>query len=182
MGYRRNNTPPPKPENHLKRFEVRNGAIIDLAFPCFYVDVLPVHDSHYHDHIGWPDPHTPGVACQKLPHIPGQYFPGEFEYFDMEHPHPIELTGDYEGYDSAAIVFDKAEEGLTATAWLDEDEKNVVRVRVHAALDYFEDKPKDFRFTLFIHAPQRIYDGEEEQERIDQVFRGVITVLPGVKF
>lgn len=179
MSYRRNNTPPPKPEDNLHRFEVRNGAIIDIAFPCFYIDVVPVHDSHYHDHVGWPSPHHPGHSCQRLPHIPAQYHAGDFEYFDLDNPHPIPLTSNYEGYTDAYVVLDNPIDGLTVSAWLDEDEGNVVRMRAKAAVATFEDKPKDCRFTLFIHAPARTYDGKAEQERIDEVFHGMITILPG---
>ena len=166
----------PKPENMLPTFSVRNGAIVDLAFPCFYVDVLPVHDSHYHDHIGWPDPHHPGHSCQLLPHIHGEYHPGDFEYFDMFHPHPIELTSDYEGYTEAYVALEKPVDGLTASAWI---EDNVVYARFKSAFDTFEDKPQDYRFTVFIRAPRRVYEGKVEDERIDEVFHGTLSVLPG---
>ena len=150
MGYRKNDIPPKKPEDTLPRFEVRNGAILDLAFPCYYLDVVPAHDWHYHDHIGWPAPNYPGEACQQLPHIKGEYKHGEWEYIDFNAPTPIHLTSAYEGYDSAYVVFDA-----------------------------LEDKPQDFRFTLFVHAPARTYQGKQQYEKSDQVIRGIITVLPG---
>lgn len=183
MAYRLNNTPPPKPENMLPRFEVRNGAIIDIAFPCYYLDVLVAHDSHYHDHIGWPAPNFHGQACQFIDGLSFHEHAKKFEHIDWVHPHPIDLLSEYEGYDAAYVTTDEDVEslGLTLSARLDESEHNVVYLRAKANLDTFEDKPKDFRFTVFLHAPARTYQGNLELEKMDQVIRGMITVLPGTK-
>lgn len=179
MAYRIDNTPPPKPENMLPKFEMRNGAIIDIAFPCFYLDVITAHDSHYHDHVGWPAPNYPGQACQYIDGVPFHEHANEFERIDFTHPHPINLTSEYEGYTDTYVVLDEDVQGLTLSTEFDDDEPNVIHLRVKALLDFFEDKPKEYRFTVFVHAPARTYEDKQWPERIDQVIRGVIAVLPG---
>ena len=177
MGYRFDNKPPIKPEDKLPRFEVRNGAIVDIAFPCYYLDVVTSHNSDEHDHLGWPTPTRPDATCQ----WPFHRRTGEWEWIDFENPHPIDLTSDYEGYDSAEVIMDEDITELTMTASLDSNESNVVYLRVEANFDLFEDKPKEYKFTLFAHAPARTYQGKAELERLDQVVRGIIVVLPGNK-
>jgi len=179
MAYRLDNTPPPKPENRLPRFEVRNGAILDIAFPCYYLDVVTAHDSNYHDHLGYPVPNYHNPSCQFVDGIPLYEHAGEWEHVDFNNPHPIDLSSDYEGYTDAYVVMDESVDGLTASASFDADETNVIYMRVKANLEFFKDKPKEYRFTLFIHAPARTYQGKAEKEKIDQVIRGMIVVLPG---
>jgi hypothetical protein len=143
----------------LPRFFVRNGTIVDIAFPCLYLDIIDrCEDANYHQHVLWPIPYA---------------------FIDAAHPHPINLTSEYEGYDEAIVVLDKNVPELELTARIDEDETNVIYLRAKASFDMFEDKPKEYRFTLFIHAPKRIYQGKQEYERLDQVVRGIIVVLPG---
>ena len=169
-----------KPEDRLPRFEVRNGAILDIAFPCYYLDVLTAHDSHWHDYKGWPAPNYHGTACQFIGGIPAYEHAGEWEWVDMFHPHPIDLLSDYEGYTDAYVVLDNdTVDGITVSTWFDEDEPNVIYMRVKANLAFFEDKPKEYRFTLFAHVPEHEYQGKTEREKIDQVIRGKIVVLPG---
>ena len=175
MGYRFDDKPPMKPEDALPRFEVRNGAILDIAFPCYYLDVVTAHDSDEHDHAGWPAPGRVDNICQ-LPH---HQRVGEWEWIDFENPNPIDLTSNYEGYDAASIIMDETVSGLTASARIDTDETNVVYVRFNANLEFFEDKPKEYRFTVFVHAPARTYQGKSQLEKMDQVIRGMLVVLPG---
>lgn len=180
MGYRTLDIPPLKPEDMLPMFEVRNGAIVDIAFPCFYLDVVRAHDSHYHDYINWPAPnYHPGPPCQFVDGIPLNEHAGEYEKVDFLNPHPIDLLSYYEGYTDAYVVMDQDVAGLTVTARIDEDEPNVIYVRAKANMAFFEDKPLEYRFTLFVHAPARTYHDEPQLERIDQVIRGKIVVLPG---
>lgn len=173
MGYRFSDQPKPNPEDMLPRFEVRNGAILDIAFPCFYLDVIDEHDSKYHDHVGWPSPTHVDCICQ--------YPSSGMERIDFENPHPIDLTSYYEGYDEAIAVLDETVSELTLTPSLSSDESNVVYLRAKAEFAAFEDQPKEYRFTLFLHAPARTYHNEQQQERMDQVIRGIIVVLPGNK-
>jgi hypothetical protein len=157
----------------LPRFDIRNGTIVDIAFPCFYLDVIDEHDTKYHDHKGWPSPTHPDHICQ---------YPGSgFERIDFDNPHPINLTSEYEGYDEAIVVMDETVPELQLMARIDEEETNVVYLRAKASFDMFEDEPKEYRFTLFVHAPARVYRGKQEYERLDQVVRGIIVVLPGNK-
>jgi hypothetical protein len=161
MGYRYKDEPKPKPEDMLPRFSVRNGTIVDIAFPCFYPDIFDRCDeANFHQHAFWPIPYA---------------------LIDFAHPHPIDLTSDYEGYDEAIVAMDETVPELELTARIDEDETNVIYLCAKANFDMFEDKPKEYRFTLLIHAPARIYQGEREHERLDQVVRGIIVVLPGNK-
>lgn len=172
MGYRFDNTPPPKPEDMLPRFAIRNGAIVDIAFPCFYLDVIAGHDTKYHDYIGWPSPNHSDKSCQ---------YPGYgYERIDFDNPHPIDLASYYEGYNDAIIIMDDIVPELEVTARIDDDETNVIYMRIKANFDIlFEDNPLEYRFTLFAHAPARTYHDEQQDERMDQVIRGIIVVLPG---
>lgn len=177
MAYRLDNTPPPKPEDMLYKFQVRNGAIVDIAFPCYYLDVLQAHDSHYHDFMGWPAPNYPGQACQFVTGLSENA--GEYEVVDFTDPHPIDLTSDYEGYTEAYVVLDKEISGLTVSAWIDEVNTNVIYMRIEAAIDFFEDKPQEVRFTLFAHAPEHTEDEITVKEKISEVIRAKIAILPG---
>lgn len=178
MGYRYDNTPLPKPEDNLPKFAVRNGAILDIALPCYYLDVVTAHNTDEHDHLGWPAPgKKPDDICQ----YPLRMRTGEYEWIDFSNPHPIDLKSNYEGYDAAYVVMDEDVSGLTASASIDDDEPNVIYVRFKAELDFFEDKPQDYRFTVFAHAPARTYQAKQQQERMDQVIRAMVTILPGKK-
>ena len=64
MGYRFNDKPP-KPEEHLRTFDVRNGAQMRATFGCYYAH--KGHDPKVHDYYGWPDPRHPDDICQMLP-------------------------------------------------------------------------------------------------------------------
>ena len=181
MAYRLDIPKPPNPEDALPVFQVRNGAILDIAFPCYYLDVIQAHDSHYHDYIGWPAPNYHGQACQFVDGLPFHEHAKEWEHIDWVHPHPIDLTSYYEGYDSAYVAVDEVISGLTLSAQLDTNETNIVYLRAKAALATFTGDPKECKFTVFLHAPARIYQGIQQQEKIDQVIRGKILVLPGSK-
>ena len=161
---------PIKPEDALRKFAVRNGAIMRVTFGCYYSG--HGHDPHYHDYINWPAPnYHPGPICQ-MPsprdkvrwtdgHVPNQPI----------HLSPIHLID--EGYDEVAIAFDDSEiaEYLDANVTIDEETDNYIRMRVHANLPYFEDKPKETRFTVFAK--------KSDGSAIDAVCHGFVTVLPG---
>lgn len=169
MGYRKEDIPPLKPENALPMFEVRNGAWADIAFPCYYLDVHPAHDRDIHDFFGYPNPRHPDRSCQEIGAMPHHEHIMFYEWIDFFHPHPIDLTSEEEGYEEAAVILDEPTEGLTLRAEIDDVETNVVMLHVSANLEFFEDKPIERRFTLFVRAG----------DRMDQVVRGVISVLPG---
>lgn len=172
MAYRINKKPI-KPEDKLRRFTVRNGATIDVLFPCYYYQPVEGHDPHYHDFIGWPSPSTPGDACQM--------YPPRDRYRWNRHPlmrngedlTPIHLR--LEGYDEAVVTFSDQDiaEFVAATAWIDEDDDYLIRFHVNANLATFSDKPLDTWFTIFI----KRNDGNMEYK--DVVCHGILTVLPG---
>ena len=160
---------PPKPEDHLVRFAVRNGATLRIAFGCYY---LQFHDKSYHDYIGWPSVNHPDHVCQIGP-----------ELFTIHRPHhrytvdgeEIDLIT--EGYDEVTIEFDDqtiARKLKDVSAWIDEDDPFIVRIKLRADLDYFEDKPKETRFTVFISNP--------DKQQVDAVCHGFITILPGMPY
>lgn len=163
MGYRFNNNPP-KPEDLLKRFDVRNGAIMRAAFECYYAK--EGHDTQMHDHLGWPYPGHPDDICQ-MPQYPNEH-PRNHKPTVFE---PIKLID--EGYTDAYVAFEDndAMASFEATAWIDEENQNIVRMKVHPSLTTFTDKPKDFKFTLFIK--------KSDNSSIDAVCYGIISVLPG---
>ena len=161
MGYRRNE--PPKPEEHLRRFPVRNGAIMRIAFACYY---MSGHDSKMHDHLGWPNPDNPDCICQMVSNL--KLYKMKDKTVEFEPIHLIE-----EGYSNAIISFETTEDSvwLTADAWIDEEEDNIVKVSIEAGLPEFSDKPKDIRFTVFVIG--------DDGTAIDAVCHAMMTVLPG---
>jgi len=170
MGYRTLDKPP-KPENMLRRFAVRNGASIRIAFGCYYLS--EGHDPHYHDYIHWPAPnYHPGAICQMRPirNLPRRIENMiDLKPVGLDHIHLIE-----EGYTQAAIAFDNPEfEGNVdiVDCLIDEDDDYIVRVKALTHFDLFEDQPKESRFTVFI----KKQDGSE----IDAVCHGIMVVLPG---
>lgn len=170
MGYRTVDKPP-KPEDLLRRFDVRNGAIMRMTFGCFYSK--NGHDPHYHDHVNWPAPnYHPGPICQmKPPRDVFRWFEG-----NQLTGHPVQLDPIHlfeEGYSEAVVSYEDPEmaQYLDTTALIDSQDDNLVRVSVHANFPTFSDKPKEARFTLFI----KKYNGTA----IDAVCHGIVTVLPG---
>lgn len=165
MGYRFEHTPPPDPEMFLPRFEMRNGAITDLAFPCFYLDVISEHDAKYHDHIGRPDSTHRDCICQ--------YPDSGYEWIDFDNPHPIKLDSEEEGYDEAIAVFDDdIDDLITVSSSIGEG--NTVFMSVHPTIEDMNGQSREFKFTLYIHASS----DETRSEKLDQVIRGIIVVLP----
>lgn len=168
MSYRYNNVPP-KPENMLPKFDIRNGAIMRLAFGCYY---LALHDRDRHNHIGWPSPNHPDHICQI----------GRTKFSIRHHCSRYTLVGDEvdlisEGYDTVAIKFDDPDIAAhleVLEAYIDEDNPYLIRLKIHADLDFFEDKPKETRFTLFIE--------NNVEQMIDAVCHGFITILPGMPY
>ena len=165
MGYRYNDNPP-KPEDNLIRFAVRNGATAKIAFGCYY---LRGHDSKLHDFVGWPNPSNRDAICQELSNF--KLFKSKNKTVELEEIHLLE-----EGYDEAAVAYESSEHAqyLITEANIDEDDDNIVRVRITANLPEFSDKPIDVRFTVFVR--------KSSETKIDSVCHGVITILPGAVY
>lgn len=169
MGYRTLDKPP-KPEDMLRKYAVRNGAIMRMALGCFYL--RKGHNPHFHDYRNWPAPnYHPGEICQQMPPrdiIRWRDDPVTGNPVGVDPIHLIE-----EGYNTVEIKFDDADiaQYLTAEAWIDEEDDYIVRVKVHANLPLFEDKPKETRFTVFA--------AKTDGTAIDAVHHGFVTVLPG---
>ena len=165
MGYRFNDKPP-KPEEHLRTFDVRNGAQMRATFGCYYAH--EGHDPKVHDYYGWPDPRHPDDICQMLPDFVHPYHNKDKRPLSFQPIHLLE-----EGYTSAIVVFEDRDfvRHLNAKAWIDEDDDCLVRMTVYAGLPTFSDKPKDVNFTLFVRKADR--------EVSDAVCHGTLTVLPG---
>lgn len=169
MAYRYHNEKPINPENLLRRFDVRNGAIMRMTFGCYYSK--NGHDPHYHDYINWPAPnYHPGEICQMMPprdrcrwHDPITGYPIQLD--------PIPLLE--EGYTEAVVTYEDEDiaEYLDTIAMIDDVDDNLVRVSMHANFPTFKDKPKEARFTLFIK--------KEDGTAIDAVCHGIVTILPG---
>lgn len=168
MGYRTLDKPP-KPEDLLRRFDVRNGAIMHVTFGCYYSK--NGHDPHYHDYINWPAPdYHPGLPCQMHPpRSPFRWLqPITGNPIQLD---PIDLVD--EGYNEATVVYDDPDiaQYLDTDAEIDADDQNLIRMNVKASLPTFEDQPKEARFTLFIKRSDGL--------AIDAVCHGIVVVLPG---
>lgn len=178
MGYRYNHIPP-KPENMLPRFAVRNGATIRIALGCYY---LQLHDKRFHDYIGWPSPTHPDHICQV-----------GTDTFRVHHHHHCHgshpaytgrytLTGEEidlidEGYQQVQVVFEEPEQASgiqNVVAYIDEDNPFIIYLKMDARFPTFSDKPKDLRFTVFI--------GNPGEGQVDAVCHAFLTVLPGPNF
>lgn len=151
--------------DQLRRFDVRNGATMRLAFMCFY---YRNHDSHYHDHVGWPEPKQHDMSCQMPPYPgPAPWLPRQ-KVYPLNYLEPINLMN--EGYTDVYVEYedDEIEQYLTTESYI--DEHDVVRVQVTPNLPVFTDKPKEARFTAFI---------ANSDGRYDAVCHGAIIILPG---
>jgi len=157
---------PPDPEKMIPRFPVRNGAIMNLAFGCFYGNI---HDVQMHDHMGWPNPNNPDWICQvdnEWKAIPEKL--GRYKWLKS----PIDLID--EGYSyTAEVTFedDELASGLEAEAYIDAGTTNIVRMSVATNYEAFSDEPKEVKFTLFVK--------KTDSTAIDAVCHGIIVVLPG---
>jgi len=162
MGYRFDDKPP-KPEDHLLKFSVRNGAIMRIAFGCYY---LKGHNPKYHDHIGWPNPDKPDMICQELSNM--KLFGLKEKTAELEEIHLLE-----EGYTETEVSFEDEEKAqyVTATTQIDPQDDNIVRMKVAANFPTFSDKPIDLRFTIFVK--------KKNGSAIDAICHAMITVLPG---
>jgi hypothetical protein len=165
MGYRYCDKPN-KPEDNLKRFTVRNGAIMRMAFGCYY---MLGHNPDLHDHIGWPNPDHPDAICQERSNM--RLFHLKHKDIELQEIHLTE-----EGYDEVAVSFEDEEKSanLEVRAWIDEEEDNIIRMMVGANFPTFSDKPVDLRFTVFVK--------KSDGSAIDAVCHGFITVLPGAPY
>lgn len=162
MGYRFCDNPP-KPEDHLHRFAVRNGAIMRVSFACYY---LIGHNPKLHDHVGWPSPGHPDAICQQVSNM--KLYGLKEKTADLEKIHLLD-----EGYEDVAISFedDELAQNLDCLLWIDEEDDNIIHLNVLANFQTFSDKPIDLRFTVFVKKP--------DDSAVDAVCHGMITVLPG---
>ncbi len=163
MGYRTCDKPP-KPEDHLHRFTVRNGATTKIALACYYIKG---HNPKLHDYIGWPNPDRPDMICQELNNF--RLYGLKEKTVDFKEIHLLD-----EGYNVDAVIkFDDQEKAqyVEASALIDEENDNIVRVKVDTNFPMFEDKPIDMRFTVFVR--------NNATDMTDAVCHGMLTVLPG---
>lgn len=170
MGYR-NNIEPPKPEDMLPRFSVRNGATLRLAFHCYYLNWEEGHDPHYHDYINWPTRNYHGEACQMLPPRDHPPYGPEMNYL-VDDVTPINLTS--EGYSQIKVAFDNddIDDYLTATAEIiTNEEGNVVKLHIATAIPTFSGEPKSTKFTVFAV--------NSTTSCVDEIIHGILDVLPG---
>ena len=162
MGDRFDNRPP-KPEDHLRKFPVRNGAIMRIAFGCYY---LHGHNPKMHDFVGWPNPDKPDAICQELSNF--KMWKYRDKTIELDEIHLIE-----EGYEDVAVSFEDEDTSqyLDVNEWIYSEDDNIIRMTAAANFPTFSDKPIDLRFTIFVKEP--------DDSAIDAVCHGVITVLPG---
>lgn len=169
MAYRLDSTPPPKPEDMLPRYFVRNGATLDLAFWCYYYDPKLWHDPHYHDYINWPAPDYHGIACQMI--APRNRNPRWPHPVMRVHKDQVPIDFSEEGYDEAEVVFEDstAASGVTASADFDSEDNYIVMAHFDTSYASFSDKPKELRFTVFV----------KRSDARDAVCHGILVVQPG---
>lgn len=174
MGYRVNKIPP-KPEDMLPIYSVRNGATLYADFECYYMEPKVGHDPHLHDYLGWPDPHHPDEICQ-MP-SPRDRFRWRSDGAIMipSDPVPIDLTNE-EYNEELLVVFDHPDELIMAHAWIDDELPYLIKMVISPQLPMFEDKPIEKRFTLFA---RRSVEGSQDQYLQDAVVRAKLVILPG---
>lgn len=162
MGYRFDDKPP-KPEDNLYRFAVRNGATAKISFGCYY---LGKHDSKLHDYLGWPNPKRVDAICQEISNF--RLFGKKNKTIELQEIHLTE-----EGYDEVAVAYESSEhaEYLITEAYIDPDDDNIIRVKITAKLPEFTDKPIDVRFTVFAK--------KSSETQIDAVCHAMVSILPG---
>ena len=163
MAYRFDDTPF-NPEEHLPKLYVRNGAQLKAAFGCYY---LNPHNSRLHDFIGWPRPNHPDSICQ----IPSDLVEYGFNHKTMTLDE-IHLLN--EGYTGAVLAFeddDLASNLLNASAEIDSETDNIVRISMTPQFDTFTDNNIDIVFTVFVF--------KNDTAVYDAVFHGVVSVMPG---
>lgn len=193
MAYRLKKTPPPRPRRTVVdtatpvKLYVHNGSTGDFAFPCWYQEVhhpLPgvLHDKHWHDHIGWPSPRHPGHSCQLWIPEPGYCAPDlhyecathAHHYVDMSRVIPIHLTSADEGYNSVSVAWVQQPQGITTTAWIDDDEDWIVRLNIACNDPNAKEEPQTYKLTVFVNAPA----STGKPARHDIVVLAELTVLP----
>lgn len=175
MGYRYNipldkNDEPIKPENMLLRFDVRNGAVMRVAFDCRYCtkDI---------DHPFWLFPRYPGDTAVARRSNGYPYY----RWRDVRWPYentPIDLTDDNEFSPGAQVIIEFEDNAPVEAGYIkwygmvDSEDTNIIRIGVKTNFPVFSDKPIENRFTVFICNPDNEYMS-------DAVCHGILVVLPG---
>lgn len=171
MGYRYNipldkNDEPIKPEDTLLRFDVRNGAVMNLALDCRYCtkDI---------DHPFWLFPRYPGDTAVARRSNGYPYY----KWRDVRWPYdntPINFYS--EERTRVEVVFDEEidPDYIDAFGRIEEDTPSIVRVRIKTNFPSFSDKPIEKRFTVFV--------SDTEGYNIDAVVHGILVILPGSPF
>lgn len=183
MAYRNPSQKPPNPECLLNRYIVRNGATLKLDFDCYYM--VPGHDPHYHDYKNWPAPnYHPGDVCQILP---PRDIPRFMTARDMLYGRPCEVAPIHlldEGYSEAVIVFEDTAKAahVTTETWIDEEDDNIVRLRLDAMFDTFTTDPIELKFTLFVKKTYTDPETNITRTTKDAVEHGIIVVVPGAPY
>lgn len=172
MGYRIKAHPKPRPNRAAAdvatptRLFVTNGATTDFAFPCYYQEVrMPIpahcHDSHWHDHIGWPGPDHPDHCCQLWSPdrhccsigMRGECSPHCERYVDLSKLIPIHLSSEYEGYERIEVAWAteglQAPDGVTVTGSIDDQDDWVIRLHVDCMDPTAIEKPAKYKLSVF---------------------------------
>ena len=174
MAYRNIEKPKVDPEELLPRYPIRNGTSMMQRFECFYIDPKPKHDPHYHDYLGYPNPHYHHDSCQMKPARDIDPRLGPAFLVGPDDLVPLDLTE--EGYNDFFMSYEDATLGAKLTTDIRKDslESNVVNLYVLAELDLFTEGTQDIVFTLF--AKRTDNNGLVHK---DALVHGIITVLPG---
>lgn len=186
MGYRKHG---PKNDHVLQRtvndsttpsrIYINNGSETHIAVPCHYLlGLVPPHNRHWHDYMGWPTPNYPDHCCQ-LPH---NIMP--FGWKTAK----IDLVG--EGYDHGDILWEDEPQGCTTQVRFSSREKNVVEFDISVDSPENLHEPGIYRFAVHIYSgpttkrryAQRGSTFEVVEDhfpgRNDIVYLGELVVLP----
>lgn len=165
---------------------IQNGAIANLAIPCWYHLVrhpqhTHVHDREWHDHIGWPNPGSTDKSSQDaylLKDAPYHYDEDKEgwnhagRYLDLSQFYPIHL--EEEGYTDVEIAFANPPEGLSAYGLIDDYiVRFVISTRCNAAITEDIDVP----YTVFIKG--EVKTKNEPRSTRDIVAKGILHILAG---
>lgn len=177
-----------------------NGTTADIAFPCYYQEIVkPIpavhHDIHWHHHVGWPVYNHPDHICQMMytPNMCGHKGGCKScrHYLDARTIFPIHLLSDEEGpYENLRVVFwtpTGKVDGISTNAWIDDWQDWIVRVQFETSIMDAIEHPMRYRFTVFGDSPARdeirhTPKGDEIVRvwpaRTDAVGLGELVVLP----
>lgn len=161
----------------------KNGAILNLAIPCWYYEVdhpqhTHIHDKEWHDHVGWPNPDSRDCSCQdttyaELFSVDGRLlgWRRDKRYLDLSKCFPIHLIK--EGYTSIDVAFSEPIEGLSASGTIDQKEDHVVRILIKPQCPNAINEDIEIDYTVFANG----HLGDREAR--DVVATGKLRILAG---